>query len=411
MLSSPVQSQSQDGKCRHHELKTEFHEVFDSEPSEDTNLQPGPESSVIIRKWAIDPSERARIMNAASSASMPSTSVFIADLTSAGDEKGSSKARLSGKRTLQDVYVEVPALQSILKRRRHERLGENPAIAAPETKALARVPSKVRSINQVSFIVSSLVLFQAKGKRQALTHVDSVMGRIGSAKAYNIELTQKLQEATFSRAFISSIYGGSTMSTFPTISPAFLAIHGLDDFMYPTLEYNPYAPSRPGAPGLFFRVIPGPADAWDKVQRVIISPKSGVWIYVGQYKLEPAPSLTVEEWLSQPNKLRKTWVNQVLKKEERGLPARASISLRKELNRNPTTEEVDAACKSGNKFKALSLEEIQEALDSGLERVAVWRMECIAYDSGFQKNLVAKFPSYVPKPKTTRKGASTKTKK
>ena len=102
-----------------------------------------------------------------------------------------------------------------------------------------------------------------------------------------------------SRVFLSSVYGGNQQQTFPTISKEKLDIHGLDDFMYPNLLFNPCAPQMPGAPGLFFRARGQPAGHWPKVQRVITRIDSNAWQYVGQYKLSPAPSLTKDEWAAE----------------------------------------------------------------------------------------------------------------
>jgi hypothetical protein len=105
---------------------------------------------------------------------------------------------------------------------------------------------------------------------------------------------------TVTRDFLSSVYGGNTQQTFPSIAPEKLEIHGLNDFMYPNLYFNPCAPQRPGAPGLFFKAARGrPAGDWPAVQRVISRIDSNVWQYVGQYKMRPSISLTEEEWVFQ----------------------------------------------------------------------------------------------------------------
>jgi hypothetical protein len=93
--------------------------------------------------------------------------------------------------------------------------------------------------------------------------------------------------------------------TFPKIADERLAIHGLNDFMYPNLDMNPYAPEVPGARGLFFVPRPSdrPAEEWPEVQRVITRIASAKWQYVGQYRMRPAASLTKEEWASQDAKV------------------------------------------------------------------------------------------------------------
>jgi hypothetical protein len=48
------------------------------------------------------------------------------------------------------------------------------------------------------------------------------------------------------------------------------AVHGLDDFTYPNLDLNPYAPEVSGAPGLFFVPSNEPAEEWRPLQRSLL---------------------------------------------------------------------------------------------------------------------------------------------
>ena len=75
--------------------------------------------------------------------------------------------------------------------------------------------------------------------------------------------------------------------------------HGFDDFLYPSQDYNPQAPGKAGAHGMMFGVGPY-AREWPGIHRVIVGIGPKQWMYVGQYKLIPAPSMSVEEW-SQTN--------------------------------------------------------------------------------------------------------------
>ena len=134
--------------------------------------------------------------------------------------------------------------------------------------------------------------------------VDTVFERITAIghELYPIILEKAISDISFSREFISHIYGGNTQQTFPQIKRERLASHGLNDFMFPNLSFNPHAPQLPGSPGLFFTT--GDSDnpgEWPTVQRVISRIKSGEWLYVGQYKLAPVAPLTKEEWATQDN--------------------------------------------------------------------------------------------------------------
>jgi hypothetical protein len=100
-----------------------------------------------------------------------------------------------------------------------------------------------------------------------------------------------------SRHFMASTYGGSMQATFPSISAAKLAQHGMNDFMYLHLKYHPYAPQRPGGSGLWFDPEWYGAP-WDGVYRVFTRDwDRAMWQYMGQYEVKSTASLTLAEWL------------------------------------------------------------------------------------------------------------------
>lgn len=128
--------------------------------------------------------------------------------------------------------------------------------------------------------------------------------RIALIAPYDVTLDPAIRDVTTTRAFTSKQWGGNTQSTFPSIRPDMLARHGMNDFMYLNLFFNPHAPQSPGAPGLFFASSVCPeADEWPSIERVLVRLKSNRWLYVGQYQCAPAPSLTPEEWTSQAPKV------------------------------------------------------------------------------------------------------------
>ena len=129
------------------------------------------------------------------------------------------------------------------------------------------------------------------------------MQSIGGEKIYPIPLDKASQDFPVTRQFLSSEYGGNTQQTIPNIAADKIAVHGLNDFMYPNLILNPYAPETPGASGLFFAPSDGPAEEWPQVQRVISRLDQGQWQYVGQYRLAPVASLTKDEWAMQTPKV------------------------------------------------------------------------------------------------------------
>ncbi|KAJ8519173.1 hypothetical protein ONZ45_g3838 [Pleurotus djamor] len=227
-----------------------------------------------------------------------------------------------------------------------------------------------------------------------------------SEEIFPVTLDPSIRDVAVSRNFMKDHYGGSTQSTYPTIGEAFLAKHGMNDFMYPKLEFNPHAPQSPGAPGLLYRPLPAPAYEWEKIQRLFIGLAANQWLYVGQFKLTPAPDLSKEEWLAQDGQFRKKWID-VIAKKGRGVPMRAKLTLKKRLGREPTKEEQEAAIASAPKGRIkfpISIDEIQEAYDSGEERIPIWCMQCIEYDEAFQRDLAEKFKKWKnPGKKTTTK--------
>lgn len=140
-------------------------------------------------------------------------------------------------------------------------------------------------------------------KQEEVLSEDVVRRRMARVAPYPVTLDPAITGVTTTRTFTSKQWGGNTQATFPKIRPDMLARHGLDDFMFLNLYFNPHAPQSPGAPGLFFASSVHPeASAWPTIERVLVRLKSNCWLYVGQYQCTPAPSLTPEEWTSQAPK-------------------------------------------------------------------------------------------------------------
>lgn len=129
-------------------------------------------------------------------------------------------------------------------------------------------------------------------------HRDTLRDRYRSLgyDPYPITFDKNILDQSFPRLFISHLYGGDTQSTSPNIGKAKLAQHGLNDFMYANLLYQPHAPEVPGAPGLFFGG--GSLDPWPGVHRLSSRIASGQWQYQGQYVLLPDQPLSRAEWLA-----------------------------------------------------------------------------------------------------------------
>jgi len=143
-------------------------------------------------------------------------------------------------------------------------------------------------------------------------HLDTINRRLDvlgseSDRTYGVDLPDDIKFTAVPRKFLSDVWGGGTQKTFPPIRKELLAVHGLDDWMYPNSKYNPHCPLIPGCAGLMFSPdgLTGTVDLeseqiWRTIVRLI---DHAHWQYVGQYIRIGAPSLTKEEWLAQDAKV------------------------------------------------------------------------------------------------------------
>ncbi|EPQ59785.1 hypothetical protein GLOTRDRAFT_119736, partial [Gloeophyllum trabeum ATCC 11539] len=207
---------------------------------------------------------------------------------------------------------------------------------------------------------------------------------------YNVTLEETIRNFTVKRAFMSKVYGGSSQETFPSISPEKVAVHGRENFAYMTLEWNPYAPRRPGRPGLFFghgnafeHEGPGVLDVFVRIQ----SHSDPQWRYNGLYEFIASPSLTPAEWAIQSPVVKRTWAQGCW---TYGGADCVRIAYRRDFGRLPTKQEVDDIFATCKKYQNLTVDDILRAFDNGEETIAVWVMRCIGYDEDFQRELVEK---------------------
>ncbi|KAJ7576648.1 hypothetical protein C8J56DRAFT_799817 [Mycena floridula] len=222
----------------------------------------------------------------------------------------------------------------------------------------------------------------------------------------HVSLPETITMETSSRAFLSATYGGSSQSTYPKIARDRFSKHGKNDFCYPSLLYNPSAPSKPGAPGLFYEYIGVATDVFKKPLRVITRIAANKWRYVGQYEIKPDKSLSIREWKSQDLRVRKAWVDKMA--AEWGPDLRIRVGLREVFGREPTAKEV----RENTETFEVTNEEIMQAFDCGQETIAVYTMRCVGYDAEFQEDVVKRFKTWVPPPprqgKSKRKGKTPK---
>ncbi|KAK0448108.1 hypothetical protein EV421DRAFT_1706184 [Armillaria borealis] len=228
-------------------------------------------------------------------------------------------------------------------------------------------------------------------------------------RVYPVNLDPEIRDFAVDRRFMSQFWGGNTQETFPNIAQKFLDVHHTNDFMYLNLNMNPHAPQMPGAPGLFFssRSNVGSAEWYRSgTQRVFSRIDSKKWQYMGQYEMERAAPLTVEEWGRQHHAVVSTWAHKV-SQSGYGTRYRAIVHLRYQLGRKPTKAEIDQALQRGNQFKNVTKEQITRALRQGWLILSVWKMKCVGYDVGFQHDLVERSAGWVPPPPKPHKNQGT----
>ncbi|KZT23207.1 hypothetical protein NEOLEDRAFT_1136835 [Neolentinus lepideus HHB14362 ss-1] len=277
---------------------------------------------------------------------------------------------------------------------------------------------KIKTEQEVDEILARLMPEEKKVKIEEDTprlSKDSVSARLAliNYAVHIIELDESIRNTTVSRHFMTNYYGGNTQSTFPDIARSRSDQHGLTDFMYVNLNLNPYAPKVPGDSGLWFNPgVAGDNIEWPGIWRVFVRLASSKWLYVGQYKMIPAPPLTIDEWKSQSEAMKRGWAEKLHHGDwARGI--RAVIWLWQTRGRKPTEEETDDALASKDKYANVSEGDIRRAFDEGQIVFCVWCMKCISYAEDFQRYIAREYAHWVPPPpkakKATKKKLSTST--
>ncbi|KAI0079548.1 hypothetical protein K474DRAFT_591135 [Panus rudis PR-1116 ss-1] len=278
-------------------------------------------------------------------------------------------------------------------------------------------------LDRVAKLQNSIVNHDAKIKKDSQFDFQTVYDRLKlvGTELYPIDLDEDTKYFGVTRKFISRVYGGGMIPTFPNINPELLRMHGIDNFAFPSLDYNPHAPVVPGAPGLFM-ILGGTASdygthgEWDSEwYRVFVSyKKDAFWTYMGNYRFLLAPFLSVSEFAMQSALVKRTWARNI-RVREWGQGAVARIILRRELGREPTKDEIEGQFEEEERTikenrqrqknkqnegasgmmqtmkDRITDDDVIEALLSGKEVIGVYCMKCIGYDVEFQQFLKRTF--------------------
>ncbi|KAF7331052.1 hypothetical protein MVEN_02445500 [Mycena venus] len=172
----------------------------------------------------------------------------------------------------------------------------------------------------------------------------------------------------------ASITGGNSQAAFPAIAEEWCTKTGHRYFTYPNRIQNPDAPMVPGAPGLFLAAVGRSAK---------------------ECNVEWTSGIYKAEWTDQKQQMRNRWCKKLAKKDW-GRITRTRIALRRQLQRDPTFEEVDTALETDQKYLDINADDIAQGFDNGDERLAVWTMKCVGYDEQLQRDLVRQITGWVP---------------
>ncbi|KAI0688367.1 hypothetical protein C8T65DRAFT_589581 [Cerioporus squamosus] len=208
----------------------------------------------------------------------------------------------------------------------------------------------------------------------------------GINNRYPIPVPPDIAELPFPRAYIHNLYGGGHQVTFPRPNKDFVEWHGLRDWAFLTLEWNPHAPTRPGVSGLFFEGARHAEDDMTDVLRTFVRVRSGKWVYMGQYRFRPGKSLTAESWKQQSEVVRHTWAQGYIRYSGPGSSLCIRVWLRKQRGSDYkiTQEDYEAAEPKMKEIKAsITEDDINGAFDRGEEVMGVYTMTCVGYDEGF----------------------------
>ncbi|KAI0717605.1 hypothetical protein C8T65DRAFT_737930 [Cerioporus squamosus] len=237
-----------------------------------------------------------------------------------------------------------------------------------------------------------------KVKKELLLNDEYVLDALtweGINNRYPIPVPPDIAEYPLPRAYIHNLYGGGHQLTFPESSKEFVEWHGLRDWAFLTLEWNPHAPTRPGVSGLFLSGAGAAIDDIQDILRTFVRVRSGKWVYMGEYRFRPGKSLTVESWKQQPEvKTGRALCVRVWLRKQRGSDYKVTAEDYEEAE--PKMKDIQAS---------ITEEDINGAFDRGEEEMGVYTMTCVGYDEDFIRFLVRNVHRWSPPEPKKKQGA------
>ncbi|KAI0640596.1 hypothetical protein C8Q79DRAFT_445861 [Trametes meyenii] len=227
----------------------------------------------------------------------------------------------------------------------------------------------------------------------------------GINKRYPIPLPKDVAEFPLRRDYITSLYGGSMQATYPQPSEELLEWHGIDDWMFLSMDFNPHAPTKPGCSGIAFDCTDTPM-----TRRLFVRLAPAQWVYMGQYRVELGKDLTSEAFRQQKPNVRKAWAKSMLR-QSYGTCIRVWLRREKGADYKITKDDREEGMVRIKEIRAsLTEEEIMAAFDCGEEIMTTQTLTCIGYDKEFIQVLVRNANLFVPPERKAKKGTGSKRK-
>ncbi|KAF9041085.1 hypothetical protein BDZ89DRAFT_1060383 [Hymenopellis radicata] len=286
-------------------------------------------------------------------------------------------------------HVERPSPDRKQSRKRR-RVESEPEVTATESKIAEEDKKKLKLLKNPKLKYNNASLDE-----------DTVADRLKpiGLDIYSIPMDQADASVPASRAFFAKYFGGPPQGTYCSSGKDFLVKHPeakrRRDFMCLKMQWNPNGPLIPGAQGLFFGR--GREDVWTADMSplsVLIFLQSNQWLYLGEYKLGKSATLTTREWKAQKQLVKTTWTRPTATTKG-GRPDRILIHLKKQLGREPTDAEFDAAdADKDNQYKNVTAKDVEHEYDIGNYEIRIWTMKCVGYDEQIQRTVLDRYPAF-----------------
>ncbi|KAF9646086.1 hypothetical protein BDM02DRAFT_3189147 [Thelephora ganbajun] len=108
--------------------------------------------------------------------------------------------------------------------------------------------------------------------------------------------------------------------------------------------------------------------------------------YFGLYDRVWIERVSRDEWLSQSDKVRKSWAERV-RSTTNGKSTRARVFLRRRFGREPTLAEVVKHEEDENLKRLVNESQIMEDFNSGIENLTIWGLKCVGYNYDLEQHL------------------------